>query len=97
MKSFGVSDFALDDGEVDLHLIQPRGVHRGVHHDRVGVLAASRSIAFWPRWEEPLSTTQNTRSADVGLLGHDLFDQGGERNDAGGVLAAAVDLARCTS
>jgi hypothetical protein len=24
--------------------------------------AASRSVAFWPRWEEPLSTIQNTRS-----------------------------------
>jgi len=40
-----------------------------------------------------LSTTQNTRSADLyGLLGHDLFDQRGERDNPGGVLAPAVGL-----
>jgi hypothetical protein len=26
---------------------------------------ASRSIAAWPRWEEPLSTIQNTRLAEA--------------------------------
>jgi hypothetical protein len=34
----GREHFPLDDGEVDLYLIQPGRVHRGVHHDRVGVL-----------------------------------------------------------
>ena len=59
----------------------------------LGNCSVSRSIAACPRCEEPLSTTQNTRSADLyGLLGHHLLDQRGERNDAGGVLAAAVDL-----
>jgi hypothetical protein len=38
----------------------------------------------------PLSTTQNTRSAEAkGLGGHDLGDQPIERLDAGGGLRAA--------
>ena len=32
----GRDDLALDDGEVDLHLVQPRSVDRGVDHDCVG-------------------------------------------------------------
>ena len=30
-----------------------------------GYCLASRSIAAWPRWEDPLSTIQNTRSAEI--------------------------------
>ena len=30
--------FSLDDGEVDLYLVQPGSVDRGVDHDRVGKL-----------------------------------------------------------
>jgi len=46
-------------------------------------------MAAWPRWEEPLSTIQNTRVAGVGLAGHDLFDQSHERLDASGGRAVA--------
>ena len=38
VKSLGETYFSLDDGEVDLDLVQPGGVHRGMHHDRVRVL-----------------------------------------------------------
>ena len=31
----------------------------------LGNRAANRSIAAWPRWEDPLSTTQNTRLAEA--------------------------------
>jgi hypothetical protein len=31
----GCEDFALDDREVDLDLVEPGGVDRGVDHDRV--------------------------------------------------------------
>ena len=31
----------------------------------LGYWGVSRSIAAWPRWEEPLSTIQNTRSAEA--------------------------------
>ena len=83
----------MNDGEEDFHLIQPRRVHRGVHHDGVGelfcepvdrLLAAVRGAVVHDP-EHPVRRL-------VGLLGHDLPDQRGERNDTGGVLAAAVDL-----
>ena len=57
-KSLGVSDFTLDDGEVDLHLIKPGRVDGQVDQPQVGPGSSSRSTAAWPRWEEPLSTTQ---------------------------------------
>ena len=38
VKSLGESTFRWTIGEVDLYLVQPGRVHRGVHHDRVGVL-----------------------------------------------------------
>ena len=36
-----------------------------MHHRRVRNRRASRSIAAWPRWEDQLSTTQNTRFAEA--------------------------------
>ena len=57
-----------------------------------GNRSANRSMAFRPRWEEPLSTTQNTRLADVyGSQVMTCSTQGGEQIDAGGGLAAAED------
>ena len=61
----GRNDFTLDDGEVDLHLIKPGGVDGQVDSRRVGQRSSSRSMEAWPRWEEPLSTTQNTRRAEA--------------------------------
>ena len=46
----------------------------------------------WPRCEEPLSTTQNTREADrYRLTLHDLVEQVVEWLDAGRWLAASKD------
>ena len=61
----GGEDLALDDGEVDLDLVEPGGVDGQVDQAAFGQRLASRSIAAWPRWEEPLSTTQNTRRAEA--------------------------------
>ncbi len=60
---------------------------------RRGHWPSSRSIKRLPRWLEPLSTIQNTLGTAVGLECHDLFYESGERDDAGGVLAALRDLA----
>ena len=61
----GREHFPLDDGEEDLHLVEPGGVDRGVRTmTALGNCAFNRSMAFCPRWEDPLSTTQNTRLAD---------------------------------
>lgn len=68
----GVDDLALHDlelpnGEVDLHLVQPGSMHWGANQHRVREggrqAVGNRSAAFLPRWEEPLSTIQNTRFA----------------------------------
>lgn len=39
-----------------------------------------------------MSTNKDASGTGVGLGGHDLFDQGHERRDAGGGLAAAEDF-----
>ena len=57
--------FSLDDREVDLDLVEPGRVDRGVHQNRVGELFGEPVDGLLSRWDEPLSTTQNTRSADA--------------------------------
>ena len=59
----GGDDLALDDGEVDLGLVEPGGVDRGVDDDQVRPGAWRRSIERWPRWAEPLSRIRKTRWA----------------------------------
>ncbi len=59
----GVEDFALDDGEVDFCLVQPGGVHGQVDQVRVRPGFVIRLIEAAPRWEDPLSAIQYTRSA----------------------------------
>ncbi len=64
----GSEDLALNDGEVDLDLIEPTGMDRGVDEERSrGHAARSRLAAFSPRWEEPLSVIQKTRRAGNGM------------------------------
>jgi hypothetical protein len=54
---------ALDDREVDLDLVQP-GACTGVWTmTAFGKASRGRAAAVQPRWEDPLSTTQNTRRA----------------------------------
>ena len=61
----GGQRFSLDDREVDLDLVEPGRVDRGVHQNRVGELFGEPVDGLLSRWDEPLSTTQNTRSADA--------------------------------
>ena len=76
VKSLGASDLALDDGEVDLDLVQPGGVHRGVHHDRGGELLGEpvdRGLAAVGG--AVVDDPEHPVGGGVGLLGHDLFDE----------------------
>ncbi|WP_435260581.1 DUF6527 family protein, partial [Streptomyces sp. 1222.5] len=59
----GCHDFAPDDGEEDLDLVRPGGVDGVWTMMAFGNAAVRRSMAFFPRWEEPLSTIQKTRVA----------------------------------
>jgi hypothetical protein len=62
----GCEQFALDDREGDLDLVEPTGVQRQVDEGEVSPAARwSRSIDFWPRCQEPLSTIQKTRRAEA--------------------------------
>jgi hypothetical protein len=58
-------DLALDDREVDLHLFNQEAWIGVWTMTAFGNRAVRRSIEAWPRCEEPLSTTQNTRFAEA--------------------------------
>src|SRR4051812_44758791 len=59
----GGQHLALEDGEEDLYLVQPRRMYRQVHQLRGRPRLLIRVTEARPRWEDPLSTIQNTRSA----------------------------------
>jgi hypothetical protein len=69
LEVVGQEEFALNDREVDLDLVEPAGMNeeygRGVWtRIRLGHLARRRRCAASARWEEPLSTIQNTQRAE---------------------------------
>ena len=57
--------FALHDREVDLDLVEPARVDRTVDRNQsiIGWAFIRRWTDAWPRCDEPLSITQNTRRA----------------------------------
>lgn len=61
----GRDDLALHDGEEDLDWLSQEACTGVWTMTQFGHRAAIRSIAAWPRCEEPLSTTQNTRLAEA--------------------------------
>ena len=61
----GGQNLALHDREVDLDLVEPGSMDRQVDQREVLPSPSSRSMDAWPRWEEPLSTIQNTRRAEA--------------------------------
>jgi len=92
-KVVGREELALDDGEIDLDLVEPAGVDRSVDEDDVGPFGAQPSGGA-------LATVRRTIVGDpeyaprgaVGLLAHDLSDETFEGSDAGLALAAAEQL-----
>jgi hypothetical protein len=65
VKVVGGDDFALDDREDDLDLVEPGCVLGRWMSRRLGQAPSRRSTDAWPRWLLPLSTTQNTRRAEA--------------------------------
>ena len=61
----GREHFPLDDGEVDLYWFSQDACTGVCTMIALGYCSASRSIVACPRWEDPLSTIQNTRSAEA--------------------------------
>ncbi len=61
----GREHFTRYDGEVDLHLVQPRGVYRSVHHDRIRELLSEPVDGFLPAVGGAVVDRQNTRLAEA--------------------------------
>jgi hypothetical protein len=86
-------DLALDDGEIDLDLVEPAGMDRGVNqHDR-GPRGAQAVSGFEPAvGGTVVGNPEDAPSRAIGLDGHDLLHEAVEWLDAGGVLAAPKEL-----
>lgn len=81
-KVVGGQDLALDDREVDLGLVEPAGVHGGVHEDQVrpGALeAVDRALAAVRG--AVVDDHEHTLRLAVGLHAHELIDELVERDD----------------
>src|SRR6266849_3153021 len=84
---------ALNDGEIDLDLVEPAGMHRTMNRDDVvesslqttdaGIATMRRAVVHDP---------EDAASSLVGWLAHDVGHQFLEGFDAGGLFAAAEEL-----
>ena len=92
-KVVGRECLALNDGEVHLDLVEPAGMHRGMHRDDRGPASLQ---AFDTRLTAVrgavIHDPEHSRGAAVGRLFHDLCDEALEGDDAGLFFAAAKDL-----
>ena len=89
----GGEDLSLDDGEVDLDLVQPTGMNRRVNEDdgRPGEAQALGGLLA-PMGGPVVGDPEDALGGAIRLLGHDLRDETIERLDACGFLAAPKDL-----
>src|SRR5438093_11097489 len=85
--------FALDDGEVDLDLVEPARVDWAVDEHEIwesGLKASDRSLAAMRG--AVVHDPKDVTGIAVRRRGHDLRDEAIEGLDAGGLLATAEDL-----
>ncbi len=85
--------FALENGEVDFHLVEPTGMDRRMdRHDGrpafldaidTGLAAMGRAVVHDP---------EDSASRAVWLLGHDIGHEPAKWSDAGGLLASTLDF-----
>ena len=86
----GGKDFALDDGEVDLDLIEPTGMNRTMHDNQSWKLLLESGNAARPAMRGAIvHDPEDPARLVVRRLAHDLVDQSLEGGDAGLVFAAA--------
>lgn len=91
-------DLSLNDREIDLHLIEPTGVVRGVDEDGIGPLGAEAvggSLA--PMSGAVIHDPEDATCGLVGLLAHDFSDEAIHRRDAILQFATTEYLGRWTS
>ena len=89
----GCQHLALDDGEIDLDLVEPTGVNRRIHWDnsRPAPLQALHARLAAMRGAVVHDPEDPARGA-VGFLAHNLVDQATEGCDAGPAFATAKEL-----
>ena len=89
----GSECLALDDGEVDLNLVEPTGVNRAVNREQVGKgLGQASHAGRAPMRGAVIHDPEHAPCVTIGWLSHDLSNETAERIDAGGFLATAKDL-----
>src|SRR5215472_520139 len=83
-------DLALDDGEIDLDLIEPAGVHRAKNQHEIGVPALQPFDRAWTAMRgSVVDNPENAVGLAIGRDAPDLPHTPAERLDAGLALAAA--------
>ena len=88
----GRENFSLDDGEVDLDLIQPTGMNRSVNENQPGeLLLEAEDGGVAAVGTAVIDDPEDATGFVVGRPGHDLLDEVEEGVDAGGGLATAKD------
>jgi len=89
----GSECLALDDGEVDLNLVEPTGVNRAVNREQVGKgLGQASHAGRAPMRGAVIHDPEHAPCVTIGWLSHDLSNETAERIDAGGFLATAKNL-----
>jgi hypothetical protein len=92
LEVVGIQQLALDDRVVDLDLVEPAAVDRGVDEDQVRppaleALDALLAAVIGAVVDDP----EHARGGGVGLFGHDLVHEAVERGDPALGFAAAHD------
>ena len=86
-------DFSLNDGEVDLDLVEPTGVDRGVDKNGVGPYGAEMIGGFLPTMSGTIvHNPEDPMGSFVGRLAHHLINEPIHRSNAVLYFAAAEDL-----
>jgi hypothetical protein len=89
----GREDLTLDDGEIDLNLVEPAGVDRGVdQHDRGPRRAQAVGSFFAAVGGTVICNPEDAPRRAIGFNRHNLVYEAVKWLDAGGVLAAAEEL-----
>src|SRR5262249_62003705 len=84
----GGKDLTLDDREVDLDLVEPARVDRGVHQDDGGPLRPQTATGLLATVRRAVvGNTEDGAGGADGWFGHHLLDQGNERRARGGAVA----------
>ena len=94
----GGENFSLNDRQVDLDLVEPTGMDRGVDQNGVGPLGAEPVGGLLPAMSRTIvHDPEDPAGGPIGRLVHDLTDQSIHGANTIFAFAAPMTLARWTS